>query len=918
MNITPEAKAREFIDQWFDIAGWEVVDRDQITNDLQAIAVREGLMENNLEADYVLFLGGRAVGVLEAKRVEVDVLSPEVQQQALNYTHKAPSWVKVYENPLPIVYVSNGKDLYYLNQNAADYDPAEPQWQQVNRIFTPQETAHILQLQGAFVETPSLTNHEKNALRTCQREAIQNMESSFRAGTNRALVVIATGAGKTYTACMEAYRLLTYAHANRVLFLVDRNNLGKQAEEEFGRFKLTSNGDSFSNIYGVERMKSPQFGEDTNVVIATIQRLFSVLTGQNLPEDDDNEENEWDENDTASVTLPQKTYLNPDTFDLIIIDECHRSIYSKWRAVLDYFSSARMIGLTATPAPETMAFFDNNRVINYTLEQSIRDGVNVPCRIYSIDTLFSTQGGTIHKGDQVSETSRHTGYEQVKTQAQDETFKPEEINRRIVIPDQTRLILSHYKEVVYTQLFPQRAESDPKMRYIPKTLIFAVDDRHATQIVETLRDIFPNQDPRFVQKITYSAGDSNALIRSFRNDKEFRIAVTVTLVATGTDIKPLEVVMFMRDVSSELLYVQMKGRGVRTLSDDKLKVVTPNADTKSEFILIDAARVTKHAHTIPQPYENPGTQRLSLEQLLERLTLGTYFDLEAGGENLSIMQDLANRLARIYNRTPEEHLNEFEQLAHTPLKTIVDELFAALYPEEHGVIGEPDFRLILLPLTSNPAARAKLVEMSKGYIYTLTEPKDEIIFAGFSHEDAQATVSAFEQYITDHRDDMEALRIIYNNADIPLTYELLDGLRNQLINANSEFSILRLWNCYTILHPDDVRPLTLKQEREALTNIIALVRYAYTHISPLSSFYPTATQRFNLWCGQMQRSLTPDQQTIMRQVLDYVLANGACPMSDLRDFDMNLAARLIGSYNNNYDLAAEALVSMSSFILKSA
>lgn len=913
-QLNPEELARVNIDNWLDQAGWEVVNRDEITTGLQALAVREGLLEGNLEADYLLFLGGRAVGVLEAKRVEVDVLSPEVQQQALNYTHHVPSWVQVWENPLPLVYLSNGRDLYFVNQADPNFDINEPNWTRVSKIFTPKETATMLSLTGDFVKMPALTLREKHALRDCQREAVQQIEASFRIGKRRALVVIATGAGKTYTACMEAYRMLNYTNTNRVLFLVDRNNLGSQAEEEFGMFRLTKNGETFSNIFGVERLTSPSFEKDTKVVISTIQRLFSIISGQAVTDGED-DESDFEDTDTTQVVVPDKTFLPADAFDLIFIDECHRSIYSKWRAVLDYFSNARLIGLTATPAPETLAFFDKNMVINYTLDQSIRDGVNVPCCTYTIDTLLTKEGGTIHKGEKVNETTRLNDQTKATEQKEDEQFTSQDINRKVVIPDQIKLILSEYKAAIYGKLFPQRAEADPNMDYIPKTLIFALDDKHADRIVETLREIFPNHHEKFVQKITYSAGDSKALIKSFRNDKEFRIAVTVTLVATGTDVKPIEVVMFMRDVNSELLYVQMKGRGVRTISDDALRIATPNADTKDQFYLIDAVGVTRHARKIPDAHDTPHQPRLTLEQLLERLVYQSSQSTLMDSDDY--ITDLYNRLVRIQNQTKPDRLEEFHSIAHIPLRTLIDQLFAALYPEQATGQQSLPITEILLPLTSNPAARNKLLEMAHGYVSTLTEATDTLVFSGFSQEDAQATTSAFENYIRTHADEVEALRIIYNNADTPLTYTLLSELRNHLLAANRAFNIRQLWNCYHILRPDVVKELTTKEERDALTNIIALVRFAYHQTTQLSSLVPEIKQRFILWCGQAQRELTPDQQSIMRQVLDYILTNGACPMGDLQSFDETLAVRLITSYSS-YEYAEEALLSLSQFVLRVA
>ena len=394
--MTPEEKARIKIDQMFEDAGWKVVDRDFYSPTLTAVAIREGLLEGNKEADYFLFINGIAVGILEAKRKEVDVASNNVSEQAAIYVRGVPNYYKAYSRPLPIIYQSNGEKTFFRDFRNKDGDLIE-----LNRIYTPKEIVKMLGIKDFYAGLPTL---KTKGLRDCQYEAITELENSFRVGQNKALIVLATGAGKTYTACLAAYRLLAYTPMKRILFLVDRNNLGKQAEGEFGMFRLTENGDPFNTIFTVNRIKSAKIPSDSNVVISTIQRLFSLLTGQEIVDNDD------DENTiTGEVQLTENMVLPPDFFDLIIIDECHRSIYGNWKKVLEYFNTAKLIGLTATPVPETKAFFNNNIVVNYTLEQSIIDGVNVDARIYRIKTEATENGGAILKGDKVKRETRYTG-----------------------------------------------------------------------------------------------------------------------------------------------------------------------------------------------------------------------------------------------------------------------------------------------------------------------------------------------------------------------------------------------------------------------------------------------------------------------------------------------------------------------------
>ena len=901
--MTPEQIAREKIDRMFAEAGWAVVDRDHYSPEISAVAVEEGLMKGNCEADYLLFINGKAVGVLEAKRQEVDVTDSIVAEQAEHYTRSVPNWCQAWQNPLPLAYVSNGKELYYRDLRNSDgcYEP-------LKKIHSPKEITRMLGITDFYAALPTL---QKRGLRDCQYEAITELEKSFRSGQDRALMVLATGAGKTYTACLATYRMLNYTPMKRVLFLVDRNNLGKQAEGEFGTFRLTENGDPLNTIFEVNRLKSAKVKESDQVVISTIQRLFSLLSGQTIEDSDDEEATE---DVLSDVTLPTNPLLPPDFFDMIIIDECHRSIYGNWRAVLEYFNTAKLVGLTATPVPETLAFFNNNQVVNYTLEKSIVDGVNVDYRVYRIKTQATEDGGAIREGDKLRRITRYNGKVEDIKNREIRNYTASELNRSIVNPAQIKLILETYRDAVYTEMFidPQR---EPNMDYLPKTLIFALNDAHATNIVNIAKEVFGDQitvnPDRFVQKITYSAGDSNALIRSFRNDKDFRIAVTVTLVATGTDVKPLEVVMFMRDVESQPLYMQMKGRGVRTIGDEQLRNVTPNAHSKDIFFLVDAVGVTEHSHTIPSTGDDQSTQTLTLRQLLERLTHGEVHD-----DHLRL---IAGRLARIHNKATEEQRSEFEKRAHASMSDISANIYLALEAGTLPIylnVNEPnnERKGLVRPLAVHPDAREYLCVLNAGFINILQPGEDSLIEKGFSQEEAASTTKEFEEYIDSHRDEIEALRIIYNNTGEPLTYRVLKDLDRKLREVNHKFNVSQLWNNYSILNPKSVQKFTTKEEKDALTNIIQVIRYAMHLIPELRSLPSMAAQRFELWCGQAQRPLTETQKDVIRQIVGYIVTNGSTELKDVRDYDKTIAAQMI-RYFGNAAAAKEAILSLSQFLI---
>lgn len=897
--MTPEEKARVKIDKLFQEAGWSVVDRDQYTPALTAAAIREGLLGKNLRADYFLFINGKAVGVLEAKRAEIDPSTSVVAEQAEGYIRSVPSCYQAYQSPLPLIYTSNGEYTYFR-----DSREKESELTAINRIHKPKEIVKMLGITDFWAGLPTL---QKKGLRDCQFEAITELETSFRTGQDRALMVLATGAGKTYTAVTAAYRFLNYTLMRRVLFLVDRNNLAKQAEGEFGMYRLTENGDAFNNIFGVNRLRSSKVPKDANVIISTIHRVFALLTGQEI---NDNEEEEEETNeDGKTVELSGNLQLPHDLFDLIVIDECHRSIYGRWKAVLEYFDTAKLIGLTATPIPETKAFFNNNIVINYTLEKSIIDGVNVDCRVYRIKTEATENGGAIRKGDPLRRETRYTGKVEIIRNVETSTYTKEELNRSIINPSQIKLILETYRDSVYTEMFtePQR---EANFDYLPKTLIFALNEKHATNIVRIAKEVFNRDDDQFVQKITYSANDSNDLIRQFRNNKEFRIAVTCTLVATGTDVKPLEVVMFMRDVASEPLYIQMKGRGVRTIGDEQLRAVTPNAVSKDCFFLVDAVGVTESAKVITTPgEEQPAT--ITLERLLELLAHGNVND-----ENLRL---LAARLARIHNKSNEEQRKHFTDLAHIEMSAISASIYNALESgalPEYKNINEPnnERKGLVAVIVNHPEARKYLLILNAGFVNTLQPGEDTLISKGFSQEEAVATVSAFEEYCNAHCDEIEALRIIYNNTGEPLTYALILDLERKLRQFDSKFTTSMLWNNYAILYPDKVKKRSTKEEQKALTNIIQLVRKAYHQIERLESLYPAAAQRFSLWYGQRQRLLTDAQIEVIRQIVNYVASNGALTIKEIREMDKDKANALIRVFGN-MTAVNETIESLSAFIL---
>lgn len=917
--MLPEEKARIKIDKQLTDAGWDIVARDEYIP-FNASAVEEALMQGNKESDYLLFVDDKAIAVVEAK-AEDNSLGDIVAQQAEWYSKNPQGWVGLwFANQIPFVYLANGNKIYFKNMLESDSEYVE-----LSEMHSPKK---MLQMIGKKSEYGALPRIEKKGLRDCQYEAEVKLEASLKAGRKKALAILATGSGKTYLACLASYRLLNYTPTKRVLFLVDRNNLARQTETEFSLFERTEKQKPMNELYQINRLTKPE-NIQGDIIISTIQKLFAVLTGQTITEDDEDKEDEKLGlkdviKNEPDIVLGEDLKLPPDYFQFIIVDECHRSIYGKWKAVLDYFKDAKVLGLTATPTPEAYAYFNNNIVEKYTYEDSVVDGVNVPARVYRIITNATVHGGTINQGETVTDVNR-SGEMVDEYKAQQRTdYAPNQLDRSVINPNQIESVLKSYMESIYTDLYPEREDN---WNYIPKTLIFAKDDNHATKIVEITKKVFAEKFPsgkvpdNFVQKITYSAGDSNALIRELRTEKDFRIAVTVTLVATGTDVKPLEVVLFMNDVKSEVLYTQMKGRGCRILNEDKLREITPNADNKNCFYIVDAVGVTESDKHIPQPGKG-GELRpkiLRLDQLLERLSHG-----EVSDDNLALLRDYCSTIQKRYEDNPlfKRHLNMFiSDYDFSPrglANNINQSLSQNLLPPYENISDENLARKkLIFCLMSNLSVRKKLLEMLRGYYAVTPEKEDEVIYKGFSKETAKSFIANFEQYLNNNADKIEALRIIYNSEDTVITYSMLTELQDKLIAENGQFTPYYIWKNYKILDNDgNVEEVDTKQNIKALTHLIQLVRYAYRKSNKLVSLIKGYSQRFSLYCGQAQRKLTDDQKEIMKQIADYIIEEGAISINELNAFDTDLWRK--GIKNFGAPVLSEEIITLAKFILKAA
>lgn len=922
--MLPEEEARIKIDKQLRDAGWEVVSRFEYNRNTPS-AVIEASMQGRKESDYLLFIDNKAIAVVEAKRVENN-LESDVERQAEDYTITPQSWYGFWltDNRIPLVYLANGNKILFKNM----LNPAS-KYVSINKMHTPKE---MLRLIGKTSEYGMLPLIEKAGLRECQYRAEVNLEKSFKSGKKKALAVLATGSGKTYLACLASYRFLNYTPVKRILFLVDRNNLARQTKSEFDKFDRTETKQTLGELYLVNRLKSPDDIQG-DVIISTIQKLYAVLTGKTIIEDDEDKEDEFSlENDEKHskeiVKLGDNLKLPPDYFQFIIVDECHRSIYGRWQSVLNYFKGAKVLGLTATPTEEALAYFDKNIIENYSYDDSVVDGVNVPKRIYRIATNTSIHGGAIEEGEQFNEKSKRSGESTERTATKRIDYSPNALDRSIIDMNQIETVLAEYRDIIYTQLYPDRKDDNglEDWAHIPKTLIFAKDDHHATAIVESVKKVFGEKfssktvPENFVKKITYSSGNSNDLIRVFRVEQDFRIAVTVTLVATGTDIRPLEVVFFMNDVKSEVLYTQMKGRACRTISDDKLKEVTPNALTKSFYYIVDAVGVTESEKHLTKSGESGTTSPtpLSLERLIEHIAHG-----EVSDENLEQLRDYCASIHRRYESNPlfvhrlDTFTSEFGFAPRTLADNINKALSQGLPPFENASQSNSVRMELVSCLIDNNEARKQLLEMQKGFYAEVFGHDDWVIESGFTHETALSFTETFEKYLAENKDRIEALRIIYNSEDKLITYSMLCDLRDKLLAENHQYTPSMIWSNYKLIDTEGcVENFDTKHNVKALTHLIQIVRYAYKKSSTLTSLFTNFSQRFNLYCGQVQRTLTVEQKEIMRQIAEYVVNDGAIGLKELNAYDTDLWKK--GILSLGAQALGQEIQTLSKFILKVA
>lgn len=893
--MTPEEKARCVIDDKLCQSGWVIQDlkRLNLTASL-GVAVRE-FPTSTGEVDYALFVDGKPVGVVEAKQSQAGQSITDVEVQSGRYANSTFKWVKndytirfAYEATDKLIRFTDYKDIKYRSRTVFSFHRPETLFdliQQPDTIRNNMKQFSLLDVKG---------------FRKCQINAINNLDQSFADNRPRALVQMATGAGKTFTAITSAYRLLKYGKMKRILFLVDTKGLGEQAEREFLAYTPNDDPRSFSQIYGVRRLKSSYMPNDVQICISTIQRMYSILKEEEL--DESAEEAPFVEYVTAESKAPKEVAYNekypPEFFDCIIVDECHRSIYNVWSQVLTYFD-AFIIGLTATPDNRTFAFFNENIVSEYTREQAIIDGVNVGEDIFLIETEVGKNGAHLMK-QMIEYRDRLSRAKRWRQMDEDVDYVPSQLDKKIVNPSQIRTVIRSFKENLFTTLFPRRKE-------VPKTLIFAKTDSHADDIVQIVREEF-GEGNDFCRKITYAVDNPESVLSSFRNDYNPRIAVTVDMIATGTDVKPIECLIFMRDVKSKNYFEQMKGRGTRVLSKEDLQKVTPSAtENKDHFVIVDAVGVTKSRKSDTRPLERKPT--VSMKELMMNVALGA--------KDKDTLTSLANRVIRLNSQMTQAEREQFKEKVGATAGCVAERLLNAFdadiifeQAQKNTGVSEPTEEQIKVAQRElvqaavapfhNPDIRDYIENVRRNHDQIIDSVNlDSVIFAGFDvqqEKNVNKVISSFHTFIEENKDEIVALRIIYDAAykERPMVIEKLKELYEKL--KSEGITVERLWDCYAIKQPDKVKRSAMTQ----ITDLISIIRFEMGYADTLTSFADKVNYNFMQWtfkknAGHIQ--FTEEQMDWLRLIKDHIVASLSILPEDLELTPFDRKGGLLGFYD---------------------
>ena len=888
-ETSPEAKARHNkINPKLSVAGWDIQHyKTADVHSSKGVAVEYFQMGKEVgEADYILFVNGIAVGVLEAKKEGVTLIGKETQTKG--YAEGFPQEYRHVSLPLPFVYESNGNEVRFTNL----WDP-KPRSREIFNFHRPETLEEWMKhpnntLRNRLTHIPPVDNKK---LRRVQEDAINNLLSSLAKDKPRALVQMATGSGKTLMAVNLCSELIEKGKAKRILFLVDRFNLGEQTEQEFQNFEVPRDGRKFTELHNVHLLKSNKIKESDKVCIATIQRVYSMISGKELDVVEEQKSGFEQKSPLKPVEVKYNSKFPIESFDFIIVDECHRSIYNLWKQVLDYFD-AHLIGLTATPSKSTIAFFNSNLVMEYGHEQAVADNINVDFTVYNIRTKISREGSKIESGEVIIKRDKRTREKRWDKIEDEVVYNANELDRKVTSKDQIRKIVRTFKEKLFTEIFPGR-------KHVPKTLIYAKDDNHAEEIVEIIREEF-GEGNEFCQKITYKTEGlkPEELIRQFRNDFNPRIAVTVDMIATGTDIKPLEIVFFMRAVRSRNYFEQMKGRGVRVMDNQSFITVSPDAQAKERFVIIDAVGVCESEDLMEsRPLEqNPS---ISFEKLLK--------SLQYGKPTKELVSSLVSRITRLQKKLTEEQTTEIKKITNGKsllnfAKDFVDAIdedkIAEQAKKEFGEkptqqqidqISEKRMDNSLKSFVANAKLIERLPEIKKETEIIVDMSSLDVVeeaqYSEIATKKAKEVVGSFKEFIKKNKTELAAIEIFYKKGK--LHWDDLKELYEHIKAPPYILTPSKLWQAYRQIEEKRVKGRVSDKE---IVNFISLLKFEIEKTSELEPYLDTVDKRFAEWLGRQKEEgvkFSEEQLKWLLLIKDHIATSVEILKEDLEDAPFN-------------------------------
>lgn len=853
MNETERQTRKNRIDTQLRKWGWEVLPYDHnLPLSVYNHHVVEEYPTKSGPADYALFCKGKIIGIIEAKKLS---LGPQnVLVQAQRYAKGvSESSFNFRGFKVPFVYSTNGEIIWFQ-----DLREENSYSRRLSHFHTPEALWEMLQKDLRrncywFDENPN--QHPK--LHYYQIEATKAIEDAISEGKRTIFIAMATGTGKTYTMVSQVYRLMKSGVARRILFLVDRRALAAQAVLAFKTFEPEP-GYKFDQIYEVysQRFKREDIegmrGFDPKllpqnyltypkashafVYISTIQRmrinLFGIERAFETREDEPEEELE-------AVKLDIPTHA----FDVVIADECHRGYTameeSKWREVLNHFD-AITIGLTATPAAHTVAYF-GEPVYRYGYEEAVRDGYLVDYDAVAVHSGVRMSGIFLQEGERVGEVDPVTGLERLDQLEDERFFDASQVEHEITSPDSNRKIIEEVKKYAL--------EHEERCGRFPKTLIFAVNDlphiSHSDQLVRICREIFQRGDD-FVQKITGNPTVDRPLqrIREFRNRPKPGMVVTVDMLSTGVDIPALEFIVFLRPVKSRILFVQMMGRGTRRCDDIG----------KSHFTIFDCFGGTlleyfKNASdfTIDPPLKPVR----SIKEIIENI-----YENRDREYNTRVLVKRLQRIAKNISSGAREHYAQFipdgdiGKFAKNLSRLLREDLSQTI-----KLLRNPEFQELLVNYP-----RAKKKDFLVAY-----DTRDEVESTGLIIDfrgsfKPEEYINSFVRFVRENRDKVEAIKILFERPSDWST-DVLGELRKALKNRFSE---------------DNLR----KAYHKELADIISLIKHAAQEVNPLISAEERVVKA--LAKAARGKTFTEKQWQWLELIKAYLIKNLAI---DQKDFD---------------------------------